>query len=54
MKAIGYFFTHEPEHPDKEFNDWSWEGMQGNDTDPVLTQRITSAFNEEFEESFEG
>ena len=45
------FLYSEPEHPDKEFNDWSWEGMQGNDTDPVLTQRITSAFNEEFQKN---
>ncbi|MBO5572894.1 MAG: hypothetical protein J5947_01465 [Clostridium sp.] len=24
--------------------DWYWEGMQGNDTDPILTERITNSF----------
>ena len=29
---------------DNGFNDWYWEGMQGNDTDPVLTERRANDF----------
>ncbi len=29
---------------DNGFNDWYWEGMQGDDTDPVLTERRADAF----------
>ena len=32
--------------PSSEFDDWQWEGMQGNDTDHVLTEKQTDAFNE--------
>ena len=35
----------EPVTPDEEFNDWYWEGMQGDDTDSVLTRSKTSVFN---------
>ena len=31
------------------FDDWKWEGMQGNDTDPILGDRETSLFNENFQ-----
>lgn len=37
----------EPENvAEGEFNDWSWEGMQGNDTDDILTPAMTKTFNE--------
>ena len=26
------------------YDDWYWEGMQGDDTDPILTNRITQSF----------
>ena len=35
----------EPAEPDPIFNDWYWEGMQGDYTDPVLTTENTSRFN---------
>ena len=35
----------EPAKPDHRFNDWYWEGMQGDDTDPVLTTENTNRFN---------
>lgn len=28
---------------------WSWEGMQGNNTDSILTQKITNGFNEKLQ-----
>lgn len=35
----------EPEKPDSDgFLDWSWEGMQGDDTDPILTEKGFSHF----------
>ena len=37
----------QPVEPDPKFNDWLWEGMQGDDTDPILTESITSKFNAE-------
>lgn len=30
-------------------DNWYWEGMQGNNTDPVLTVRICDEFNEKFQ-----
>ncbi len=30
----------------RNFEDWYFEGMQGNDTDSILTKRITDIFNE--------
>ncbi|SCW30044.1 hypothetical protein SAMN02910456_00385 [Ruminococcaceae bacterium YRB3002] len=35
----------QPEKPDPEFNKWYWEGMQGDDTDPILGTRETDSFN---------
>lgn len=35
----------EPEVKDG-FNDWHWEGMQGDDTDPVLTQKWADTFTD--------
>ena len=34
---------------DDGFIDWKWEGMQGNDTDPVLKKRETDKFNEKLQ-----
>ena len=31
------------------FEDWYWEGMQGNDTDDVLTKSVTNSFNDELQ-----
>ena len=28
------------------FNDWYWEGMQGNNTDPILTEELAASFTE--------
>ncbi|MCR4903988.1 MAG: TPM domain-containing protein [Butyrivibrio sp.] len=36
----------EPETPDADFNDWYWEGMQGNNTDAILSSSVTDDFNE--------
>ena len=35
----------EPEDPDPDFNDWYWEGMQGDYTDGILNTRYTNRFN---------
>ncbi len=35
----------EPTEPDPRFNDWYWEGMQGDDTDPVITVDKANEFN---------
>ncbi|SCW30935.1 hypothetical protein SAMN02910456_00454 [Ruminococcaceae bacterium YRB3002] len=42
----------EPEDPDPEFNDWYWEGMQGDYTDPVLTVKKTDSFTEDLHKNF--
>lgn len=34
----------EPKDASGLFNDWSWEGMQGDDTDPVLTSKMADKF----------
>ena len=39
------FVYSEPETPDPDFNDWYWEGMQGDDTDKVLDAGKTTKFN---------
>ncbi len=39
----------QPEDPDPAFLDWYWEGMQGDDSDPILTDSETSLFNEAFQ-----
>ncbi|MBR2523208.1 MAG: hypothetical protein IKE53_02070 [Clostridiales bacterium] len=31
------------------FDDWHWEGMQGDNTDPVLTPELARGFNENFQ-----
>lgn len=33
------------------FEDWYWEGMQGNDTDDVLTGSVTNSFNDELQKN---
>ena len=33
------------------FEDWYWEGMQGNDTDDVLTESVTNSFNDELQKN---
>ena len=38
----------EPIDPNPDFNDWYWEGMQGDDTDPVLKERYTERFADRF------
>lgn len=35
----------EPENPDPSFNDWYWEGMQGDDTSDIITERKAAIFN---------
>ena len=37
----------EPETPNPDFNDWYWEGMQGDDTDGILTYAIADEFDKE-------
>ena len=34
---------------DKEWEDWYWEGMQGDDTDNILTTKRTDDFREDFQ-----
>lgn len=34
-----------------EFEDWYWEGMQGNDTDDILTKSVTNSFNDELQKN---
>jgi len=42
----------EPENPDPFFNDWYWEGMQGDDTDNILTVSVTNKFNTALHKNF--
>lgn len=35
----------QPASPDPEFNDWYWEGMQGDDTDNIITEYYADMFN---------
>lgn len=35
----------EPKEPDASFNDWYWEGMQGDDTSDILTEGKAYDFN---------
>lgn len=47
----------QPMQPDPNDVDWFCEGMQGNDTDDVLTERVTARFNDDLNmrlESIEG
>ena len=34
----------QPKDPDYEFNNWYWEGMQGNDTDSIITSSVAYDF----------
>lgn len=34
----------EPASPDPDFNDWYWEGMQGDDTDSIITSSVAYDF----------
>lgn len=34
----------EPTSPDPDFNDWYWEGMQGDDTDSIITSSVAYDF----------
>ncbi|MCR4650012.1 MAG: hypothetical protein K5776_13150 [Lachnospiraceae bacterium] len=42
----------EPVDPDPKFNDWYWEGMQGDDTDNPLFGYITSEFTTTLHKNF--
>ncbi len=42
----------EPENPDPSFNDWYWEGMQGDDTDNPLFSNITAEFTTTLHKNF--
>lgn len=39
----------EPETPDKNFNDWYWEGVIGDDTEKAVPQRYINGFNTNFQ-----
>jgi len=41
----------QPKDPDPSFNDWYWEGMQGNDTDPILDSKTTAVFNSQLQKN---
>jgi len=41
----------EPEAPDADFNDWYWEGMQGDNTDSILSRKKTEIFNKSFQKN---
>ena len=34
----------QPKDPDDEFNNWYWEGMQGDDTDSIITSSVAYDF----------
>lgn len=38
---------------DRNSNDWYWEGMQGDDTDPVLTSNVTARFRMDLQSRLE-
>lgn len=35
----------EPEQPDPSFVEWYWEGMQGDDTDRIITEQVADKMN---------
>ncbi len=41
----------EPENPDPSFNDWYWEGMQGDDTSEILTSGKADKFGSKLQRS---
>ncbi len=43
----------EPENAEElEFVDWSWEGIQGDETDPILTETNVDRFEEDLHKNF--
>ena len=42
----------EPASPDPDFNDWYWEGMQGDNTDKLLTSDKAGAFTNDLHAKF--
>ena len=42
----------EPEEPNPDFVDWHWEGMQGDDTDNILTDKKTADFTDDLQKYF--
>lgn len=43
----------QPEIHNSDFIEWYWEGMQGDNTDPVLTTTVTGKFNTDFQQRLE-
>ena len=41
----------QPEDPDEDFNDWYWEGMQGDRTDSILSSVETGRFNKRLQKN---
>ena len=39
----------QPQEPDENFNDWYWEGMQGDDTSDILTSAKADGFNSDLQ-----
>jgi len=39
----------QPQEPDSSFNDWYWEGMQGDDTSDILTSAKADGFNSDLQ-----
>ena len=44
---VHWLFVYSSAEKDNGFDDWYWEGMQGDDTDPVLISDRVNAFNED-------
>ena len=42
----------QPKEPDPDFNDWYWEGMQGDNTDNILTKDKTREFTDDLHKKF--
>ena len=45
-------YSEPKEHP-AQFEEWCWEGMQGDYTDPVLTEKVTAQFGKDLENRLE-
>lgn len=43
----------EPKEPDPNDIDWFWAGMQGDDTDPVITDSVAAVFNVNMQQKLE-
>lgn len=39
----------EPVNPDSNFNNWYWEGMQGDDTDLIITNDVADKYSDYFQ-----